>query len=174
MLNKNNILLIVIICAIVFLSRLLPHTPNFSPLLAVVLFTAVYADKKLFFLPFAILFLSDIFLGFYTLGVMLSVYFSLLLTLFLGQILKKHHNAINLLSSSLLSGLVFFLVTNFAVWYFGDWYPHTFSGLMSSYTLAIPFFKSTLVSNLVYTGLLFGSYAYLLNLQEKKNILLAK
>lgn len=171
MAKNNNLLLIFIISAIVLVSRFLPHTPNFSPLLAVTLFTAVYADKKLFFLPFLVLFISDIFIGFYTLGVMFSVYFSLLITLFLGKLLGKHYNTINTFSASLLSGLLFFFVTNFAVWYFGDWYSRDLAGLISCYTLAIPFFKTTLVSNLLYTGLLFGAYETLFYFLSKKKSL---
>ncbi len=170
MAKNNNLLLILIISAIVLGSRFLPHTPNFSPLLAVTLFTAVYANKKLFFLPFLVLFISDIFIGFYTVGVMFSVYFSLLLTLFLGKLLSKHYNVINTLSASLFSALLFFFITNFAVWYFGDWYARDFAGLISCYTLAIPFFKTTLASNLLYTGLLFGAYETLFYfLFKKKN-----
>lgn len=168
--KKNNLLLILIITAIVLGSRFLPHTPNFSPLLAVTLFTAVYADKKLFFLPFLVLFISDIFIGFYTVGVMFSVYFSLLVTLFLGRLLGRHYNAINTFSASLLSGLLFFLVTNLAVWYFGDWYTRDLNGLINCYALAIPFFKTTLVSNLLYTGILFGTYEFALRFYPAKKL----
>lgn len=172
--KKNNLLLVIIISLLVLASRLIPHAPNFSPLLAVMLFTAVYADKKLFYLPFLALFLSDLLIGFYALGVMFSVYASLGLTFLLGSFLKQHKNIINVASSALLSALLFFFITNFAVWYFGDWYSRDLAGLALSYSLAIPFFKSTVLSNLVYTGILFTTYETLTVFLSKKKLSLEK
>ena len=53
-----------------------------------------------------------------------------------------------------MSSVVFFAVTNFAVWMSGAMYPLTFEGLMLCYTMAIPFFTNTLVSTIVYASLL--------------------
>lgn len=157
--KKTNLLLIIFASLLILLARFIPHLPNFSPLASVILFAGVYAkDKRYLILPFVALLISDFFIGFYQLGVMFSVYGSFALIALLGIVLKKHHNAINTISSSLAAALFFFLSTNAAVWYFGNWYSHDLSGLMLSYTLAIPFFKNTLFSNLLYTGLLFGAY----------------
>ncbi|MCB9803017.1 hypothetical protein H6761_03300 [Candidatus Nomurabacteria bacterium] len=172
--EKNNLLLIMMIAIVILLSRLFPHAPNFSPLIAAVLFTAVYADKKLFFLPFIALFISDLFIGFYTLGVMFSVYASLGLTFLIGALLKKHKNTLNILSGSLFSALLFFLFTNFAVWYFGNWYAHDLNGLALSYSLAIPFFRSTVLSTVFYSTVLFGTYELVSLIISKKKLTLEK
>ena len=148
-----------IVSLIIIAARLIPHAPNFSPLAAVILFSAVYSqDKKYLIMPFIALLVSDFFLGFYHFGIMLSVYGSFALILLLGQWLKKYQTALNTITSALAAGLLFFLITNFTVWYFGNWYTNNLSGLMLSYTMAIPFFKSTILSNLLYTGFLFGLY----------------
>jgi|SRR5680860_226625 len=46
------------------------------------------------------------------------------------------------------SSFFFFIVTNFGVWAQG-WYPATFAGLMESYTMAIPFYRTMLIGNLI-------------------------
>ena len=61
----------------------------------------------------------------------------------------------------------FFLVSNFATWLFQNMYPKTLAGLVQCYTLAIPFFRGTFASDLIYTPILF-SVPYALSLLEKK------
>lgn len=157
--NKKNILLILIISIVALAARFIPHVPNFSPLVSVLLFTGAYAkSKKYILLPLIALSISDLFLGFYKLEIMLAVYGSLTLTAVIGMWLRNNKNILNTASSVLASALLFFLATNFAVWYFGTWYSHDLSGLALCYNLAIPFFKSTLISNIVYGSILFGIY----------------
>ncbi|MDD5749914.1 MAG: hypothetical protein PHO91_04020 [Patescibacteria group bacterium] len=158
---KKNILFIALVSLIGFLARLLPHLPNFSPFYSVLLFAGVYSRSPRYLLiPLGFLLLSDFWLGFYHSGVMVSVYLSFALIFLLGKIFKKRWSILNLASASLASALLFFLLTNFAVWYFGKggWYSSDLSGLLLCYQLAIPFFKNTLYSTLLYNGLLFGVY----------------
>jgi len=157
--KKNNIILILIISSIILLARFIPHAPNFSPLASIILFTSVYANnKKLVIIPFITLLISDIFIGFYHFGIMLSVYSSFFIIYLLGIYLKNNKNIINTLFTPIYSALLFFFVTNFAVWFFGNWYTHDLSGLLLSYTLAVPFFENTLLSNIIYSYTLFTSY----------------
>ena len=55
------------------------------------------------------------------------------------------------------ASVIFFVVTNAAVWAFTPLYAHTLAGLMQSYTMAIPFFKNSLAGDLGYTAVLFGA-----------------
>src|SRR3989344_45700 len=145
--------------------RLLPHVPNFSPVASIILFAlAKQNGKKFLFWPLLALFISDLILGFYAWPIMLSVYGSLALNGLIGGWLKKQINFLNIINASLLSALLFFLITNWAVWATGDWYSHDWSGLIYCYTLAVPFFKNTLASNLLYTPLLFYGYQALCQL----------
>ena len=155
----NKYWLIIFISLLALLGRFLPHLPNFSPLYAILIFSGAYAFRMRWaFLPLLALLLSDMFLGFYAWPIMLSVYLSLTANIFIGRTLKKNLSAMGVLNASLLSALLFFIVTNTAVWYFGTWYSHDLAGLMSCYTLAIPFFKTTLISTMLYSGLMFGAY----------------
>jgi len=139
--------------------RFLPHPPNFSPIAAISIFSGAYLTRKVsLLLPLAILFLSDIFLGFYELPVMVSVYGCFLISVFLGKWLKHRKTFKNIIIISLSSSLVFFVITNFAVWAFTPWYSHSFEGLIRCFIMALPFFRNTLLGDLFYVFLFFGTY----------------
>ncbi len=56
----------------------------------------------------------------------------------------------------------FFLITNFGMWLSGiSFYPLTASGLMACYVGGIPYLGRTLLSDLAYSGLLFGLHAWI-------------
>ena len=139
--------------------RLLPHPPNFAPIAAIALFGGVYLSRKTaLILPIAVMMISDIFIGSYGIKLMAFVYASFLICVLLGFWLKKHKKWQTVLASSILSGIIFFILTNFAVWIFTPWYAKTFSGMIQSYVMALPFFRNTLLGNIFYVGAFFGSY----------------
>lgn len=59
---------------------------------------------------------------------------------------------------TLSASVFFFVVTNFAVWAGSGIYAHSFGGLVSCFTLALPFFRNTALSDALYTAALFGMY----------------
>ena len=128
---RNLTILSMIVLAVI--TRLLPHPPNVAPITGIALFAGCnIKDKNLaFMLPLLCMFVTDLFLGFHM--TMPFVYLSFMCISNIGIGSKKITNG-TILGSSLL----FFLVTNFGVWYLG--YPNTLAGLVSCYTLAIPFF----------------------------------
>ena len=139
--------------------RLLPHAPNFTPIAAIALFAGVYFSRKAaLILPLLAMAVSDIFIGYYDFWVMISVYGSFLLFVALGFWLKKHKKWHTIAGSAFLSAVLFFLITNFAVWVFTPWYAKTLSGIIQCYLLALPFLKNTLLGNLFYTLVFFGGY----------------
>lgn len=170
--KKYKILTIIFLSLLIIVSRLIPHAANFSPIFALGLFVGFLSnDWRYKLLPIIALFISDLFLGFYQPGVMLTVYFSLLITIFLGNSLQKKYSYFSAINMSLISALFFFAFTNWAVWFFGTWYSADLSGLQQSYLLAIPFFKNTLLSNFVYSAFFFG--AYQISLSYQKNIIIS-
>lgn len=137
--------------------RLLPHPANIAPIAAMALFGGVYLDKKYaIILPLVALFLSDVVIGFYP--SMLAVYGSFMVTGIIGLYLRKHKSVGNIILGSLVSSLLFFLITNFGFWLLHDLYPKTFAGQMDAYVMALPFFRNTLIGDLLYVGVLFGTY----------------
>ncbi len=168
--NKKNIYLIITLSILAGLSRLIWHVPNFSPLSSVLIFSAFLApNKKMATLPLLALLISDMMIGFYHWSVMLAVYLATALNIIIGYTLKKNPRSLNVLSASIFSSLSFFLITNLAVWMSSNWYTKDFGGLMYCFTLAIPFFKSTLASNILYSSLLFSIYSLVtVKMPEKK------
>ena len=139
------------------LSRFLVHLPNFTPVIALALFSGVYLNKKqAVILPLLLMGLSDIFLG--THITLLFTWGSIALIAAFGLWLRERKSALNIFMFSLLSAVVFFIVTNLGVWLVAGLYPMTAAGLVECFTLAIPFFKHSLVSTLAYSAVFFGAY----------------
>lgn len=156
-----KIIPLLIICFGV-ISRLLPHPGNFAPIAAISLFSGVYLDKKwAFIIPLFALLFSDLFLGFYGLE-MLFVYGSFVLVVLIGEGIKKHKNVLTIFLGALGASILFYLITNFGVWFLPNtMYPKNFTGLAESYIAAIPFFRNTLLGDLFYTGVFFGGYEFI-------------
>lgn len=157
--KKLNVIIAIIFVLIGVVLRLVPHAPNFTPIIAIALFGGVYFSRKVaLILPISIMMISDIFIGSYEAKLMIFVYGSFLICVLLGFWLKKHKKWHTILASSVLGGLMFFLLTNFAVWAFTPWYSKTFSGIIQCYIMALPFFRNTLLSSLFYTAVFFTAY----------------
>ncbi len=146
-------------------SRFIGIIPNFSPIAAIALFGATYFSNKrdAFIVPILAMFVSDLFIGLHP--TMWAVYLSFGLTVLIGFNLRKRHSVPRIVASSLLSSILFFIITNFA--HFLIYFPHTFQGLTQCYIDAIPFFRNTVLGDLVYCGVLFGSY-YLASFKIKE------
>lgn len=141
-------------------SRLMDIAPNFTAVAAVAMFAGFLFRDRAAAAGVVVLamLLSDAIIGFYDPRVMLAVYGSMAAAVFLGRALKKGPGPVPVLGASLAASILFFIVTNFAVWAAG-WYPPTAEGLIASYAAAIPFFKYTLTGDLLFSAALFGSYS---------------
>ncbi len=87
-------------------------------------------------------------------------YASYALYVVLGRALASQAWPVTAFGGAMAGSVQFFLVTNFAVWAGGDGnlYPHTPAGLLQCFVAALPFYRGTLVGDLLYSGLLFGVY----------------
>lgn len=157
-LKNNSVPIIIILILLGFTARLFPHAPNFTPIGALALFSGLYLSKKwAFILPLMTMFLSDLVIGFYNPAIMISVYLSFAAIVGIGLIVKRKKQFSTVLFGTLLGSILFFLITNAAVWAFGTMYPNTAFGLFQSYIMAFPFFKNSLLGDLFYTGVLVGA-----------------
>ena len=140
--------------------RLVPHPPNFSPIDAMALFSGAYLGKRglAFAAPFGALFLSDVILGFYS-G-MPFVYGSVAAIVLIGWVVSKR-SVFHIAVAAVASSVLFFVITNFGVWFNDGMYARTMDGLAECYSAAVPFFQNTLAGDLVYSALLFGGFALL-------------
>jgi len=161
--DRNLYLLRLLIAAlIIFLAavlRILPHPWNFTPVGAMAIFSgSLFRNRWMaFLLPLTALFAGDLFIGLYKL--MLIVYVSFALSVAIGRWLARSRTIARIGGAVFLGALQFFLVTNFALWGLGGFYPKTVAGLTACFANAIPLFWNTLTGDFVYATILFGGYA---------------
>ena len=149
--NKNLKNYFLPICLIIVLSfsRLIPHPWNFTPVLAMGIFSGFYFKNFILgsFVVVFSMFVGDLFLGFHS--TMFFTYTSLIIAVVLGLLIKKFKFT-EILFYGVASSVCFFLVTNFGAWLTLEMYEKNLVGLFQSYVLAIPFFHNTLISTLFY------------------------
>jgi hypothetical protein len=171
----SDVIIAIILILIGASLRLIPHLPNFTPIVAIAIFAGVYLNKKIAFLvPFLAMVISDIFIGYYEPSLMGFVYGSFFICVLLGFYLKNHKKWYLLLGGSVMASLIFFFLTNFAVWAFTPWYGKNLIGLIQCYILALPFFKNTLAGDLFYAFVFFGAYEVIKILVRKKIVASSK
>jgi len=152
---KKEIFPISLILILAF-ARLIPHPPNFTPIIAVAIMSSYFfknINLSLLILLIAML-ISDLFIGFYE--NMIFVYVSLLLITFVFHKISNKINFKNLFIYGFVGSLIFFVVSNFGVWALGSpgvydiAYEKSLSGLIECYILAIPFFGNTFLSTIIF------------------------
>ncbi len=155
--NKATAIAVALIVAGVLL-RLLPHPANFAPIGAIALFGGAVLSPRLgWWLPVAAMVISDVFLGFH--DTILFTWGGFALIALYGMTLQNTNNWLRIPLGALGSGIIFYVISNFGVWVAGSLYPHTLQGLADCFVAALPFFKTSLLADLVYSGALFGVYA---------------
>ena len=158
---------IIFITLILVLSRIIPHPPNFTPILAGIIFLP-FIKKDLAFsiiAPLAAMLISDLIIGMHSL--MLWTYAPIIflscLTYYFNQ-----DSILRIGTLAVVSPMVFFLVSNFGVWISGSSYTKDMPGLIECYFNAIPFYASSAISCFLFTVLFYFLRLALL----KRNFLL--
>jgi hypothetical protein len=155
MLTKPNWVLLVLLIFTASLSRVIPHAPNFTPILSIALFSGASFDRKYYayIIPLAAMILSDALIGFHILAP--SIYFIMALIAILGSYIREI-NAKNIIIMSTISAVIFFVLSNVAVWVFTPYYAKTLTGLGACFIAALPFFTNTIMSAWLYSAIMFG------------------
>lgn len=140
------------------LMRLIPHWPNFTPIAAMALFGGAYFKKKhlAFLIPLVAMFVSDLVLGLHQW--MIAVYISFALVVGIGILLRSHIKVGTVLLASLSSSLLFFIITNFAMWVGSPFYPQNMGGLIECYVAALPFLNNGILGDLFFSTVFFGGF----------------
>lgn len=171
MTKQTKLIVSIILISLGVVCRLLPHLWNFAPIAAMALFAGVYLGRRYaLILPLAAMLVGDLFLGFYDWKLMLAVYASFILIGLLGTLIKKYKSLETVAAGSIVASVIFFLATNWAVWQFSPWYAKSLAGLLQCYTLALPFFRNTMLGDLFYTSVLFGAYEAVIILMKQKRL----
>ena len=131
------------------ISRFIPHAPNFTPIGALVLRSSKNRVWIGFAVAITIMVISDILLGFSFASPF--VYLGMASYALFGRLIKKRFGII---TAPILGSISFFIISNFGVW-LGPWYEHSLPGLIKCYTLALPFYQNTLLSDLSFSILIY-------------------
>jgi hypothetical protein len=102
---------------------------------------------------------TDLFLGLHS--TVLFVYGGVLAAVVIGQLWLRPFRTGRFLTTSLVSALAFYLISNFGVWYVQSLYPHTWAGLMTCYVAGLPFIADTVLSTVIYGGVTFAAWQVL-------------
>jgi hypothetical protein len=156
-------LFIVIAIAVRVVLRFAPHAFlwSFTPVGAALLYFGARQPLRRMWIPIGLLAGCDVLLSWsYSYPVTADVYVTFAwyaVAMLLGYAMCRRVNVVRLIGASLSASISFFLVSNFATWAVWQMYPKTWHGLVTCYTMAMPFFRNTVVSDLVFTSVFFGA-----------------
>jgi hypothetical protein len=170
--NANNMskkyAFIIALLVIGIASRFIPHYPNFTAIGSMALLAGGMLRKPhlALALPILALFVSDLIINnvmypgatftlFYK-GA-LYIYAAIVLSVLLARLVRRL-NVKNYIALSILSSILFFMITNFGVWQSGTLYPPTMGGLMACYAAALPYALSHLLGTVFYGGVIMVAY----------------
>ncbi len=174
-----SVIIASILVLLAAISRVAMYPDNFSPMIGMAIFGgAVIKDKRMAFaLPIFSMLLSDVMFevfniaqGFWGWGQLIGYGIFALITVIAFSL--KKITVLNVAGYSVMSSVIFFILSNLAFFVIDNPVYHTYSqdakGFFQCYLLALPFFKTSLVADLVYSGVLFGSYYLIQNYAFKK------
>ena len=162
----NRLYYLLVFGIILALSRIVPHPPNFTPIIASAIMAPLLIRDRWFgiAIPIFAMLVADIVIGFHPYQTV--IYLTLIV---IGLVAPMQRNIKWITAMAILGPVWFFLTTNFAVWLAWDYYPKTVEGLILCYTMAIPFFQNTLISTCLFTGVLTLMIKPLEKINEKTN-----
>ena len=140
-------------------SRFIPHPPNFTSLIALSFYVPAFLGLR--FLPALIISfaITDFVIGYHS-----GTHWTWGSVLLIG--LTSHYFLKNIktrLSGAMTGACIFFLVTNLGVWLSGSLYEFTLDGLITCFTLALPFFGYTIISTFTFSAIIEVVYNYFKN-----------
>jgi hypothetical protein len=167
--NTSSIIIAVFLIMAAALSRVLLYPHNFSPIIGMAIFAgAVIKDRRLAFaLPILAMFISDVIFqvsgiapGFWGWGQLVGYGILALITVIAFSL--KKINVLSVAGYSIGSSLLFFFLSNSAFFVFDNPIYHTytqnFPGYINCLIGGLPFLKTGIVADLVFSGGLFGAY----------------
>ena len=92
---KKQYLTLVFIIIALAVARIIPHPPNFTPILGMAVFSGAIIGKKYiaYLIPLAAMLLSDLYIGFHS--SMPIIYFALALCVLIGTLIESKVSVIN-------------------------------------------------------------------------------
>lgn len=166
--ERNQVIVICTILALLTLAlRFAPLPENFSAFGAFAMFCGIFATGSArWWMPLAVLFVADCIghfggiagMGFYNPVAMLLNYAGFASMSLVGMAFRQlfanssGRALLGLPAATIFGSACFFLISNFGAWLDPRMqYPQSLSGLLDCYFAGLPFWRSTLQSDLVFT-----------------------
>lgn len=146
------------------LMRIIPHVANFSPSGTLFLYSgARLRGWRMLIIPTAMMLISNLLLHFiynypFLNGIILFTLGALLLNILLGLFIRNTKNPLAIGGAAVLASMQFFIVSNFGVWLLTPAYAKSLTGLLQCYTVAIPFYATTMAGDLIFTAIIFMAH----------------
>ena len=140
------------------LFRVVPHADNVTPTTAIALFSGVTLPPALALtVPILVMMASDLVLGLHSLFWLVWATFAAVVGI--GLWVRKDARAARITGGTLSGSILFFVVTNLGVFFFENMYPKTWPGLVQCFTMAVPFFRNSLIGDVLYSFVFFALFA---------------
>ena len=173
--KKAKISIFIALVVISVLSRLVPHPWSFTCIGSVILFSMFFfKNTKISILATVSIFLISDFLLYELSGTPkagIMIYLCWLFYIPSSKLINKKYDFKSVGLAGFAGATLFFIVSNFLVWNGSMMYPHTFSGLITCYIAAIPFYINHILGNFIWSFVIFGIYKISLDPQTKYKIL---
>jgi hypothetical protein len=182
---RPKLAIIAVLLVLAAFSRLFSIAPNFTPMCAIALVSGALINNRIlaFVFPLLAMLLGDLLTitlinykyisipEYFAAPYTALIYLSFFGMTMIGFWLRKRKTWSNLGIASFAGPTLFFLTTNFGEWTHNN-LPKTFSGLMQTYELGIPFYRNDVLGTFVFSFLFFGVLVLLTQynpkLQEQK------
>lgn len=156
--NRRVLIFVSLLVLLGITWRLVPHLPNFAPIGAIALVTGMILGWRQSVLAVVVVMaVSDLVIGSYS--SMPWTWLGLGLIGGVGVLARKLPSLWRAPVGALGASSLFFIVSNFGTWLASGMYSHDLAGLVQCYVMALPFFRATLLSDLVFGMLLMAVYA---------------
>jgi len=171
---KENLWVICIIACVAIFTRIIPHYPNFTALGGAAIFGGAYFRKRYAVLiPIIALFVSDLLLNnliyaqqfpqnyngfvFFEPAAIWTYAVFIMIALMSSRTIRSL-KVLPIVGTAMAGSVLFFAVSNFAVWLGSPLYPKTIGGLMMSYAAGVPFFWNTIAGDMFFVSVFFGGF----------------
>jgi uncharacterized protein DUF6580 len=155
-----DLALVAFLIALDVVARLMPHAPGFLPVAASGLFAArvLRIPVLAIVVPVVAMILSDVALPSEDWRVQAVGFAAIAIPAILGIATRRWNTLLPTIATVVVSSILFFVLSNGAVWAFSGMYPLTLPGLTQCYVAALPFLEKTMLGDLCWSGVLFGGF----------------
>jgi hypothetical protein len=153
-----DLLLVAFLVALNVAARLLPHAPGFLPVAASGFFAARVLGIPMLALlvPVLGMILSDVALPGEDWRIQAVGFVAIAIPAVAGMATRRWPGVVSAVATMVPCSVLFFLLSNGAVWAFSGMYSLTWQGLVQCYIAALPFLEKTVLGDLFWTAVLFG------------------